>query len=725
MSAGTVATTEKYPPPPPETAAERKGRIIALFVMPFLMVTMMYATYMGTMHEPTPRNMPVAVVGEGEAAATFAEVLESGSDGALDVRVVADDDTVEDLMLDQEVVGAISLPGRDNVATLHQAMGGGASQASLVTQLLTPAAIAEGWQVETVDHAPLTEGDGTGTLVLFAAMGMMLAGYVPLSGLLMGAPNLLRLRRFMPLAIGWGVLTSSLIWLILGPVVGAVSGHYPLFLGVGTLAVVAVTTAQLLFTKVMGPFAVLLGMLLLVVLGMPASNLAMSVDTMPAFFGWLHGVLPLPAAGETLRSVLYFEGNGAWRHVLTLALWFVIPLVLAALKERRSGELIVGGPLYTAPDAPLPALSGGPVARYRTRLIAVALFPLAIMVTVVTVMGISMHKPDVSGLPVAVVASPAQAQQVVTALEEGMGEITDLRVVESVEEAKDLIIDQELVAAYVLPTAAGESPTLLTASGAGMSQQTVATQIFDAVAAEGGAELVVEDIAPLSEDDVNGSNSLYVGMSWIMAGFLFFAVMRGGAPDLTRTRRLAPLLTGWSVGISVWLWFLFDVLIGAVNGHALEMIGYGALTVFAVGWASAVFTRLFGLGALVPVMIVVMLAGVPASGGGLSIYMVPEFFRPLADILPLPAAVDIARSVVYLDGSGVGGNLLVLAIWGAVGLALNLLVVDPWVNRASARPPAPMGPRYRPERPKKSAADDDGDDTGARPGDAALEPAGV
>jgi hypothetical protein len=46
-----------------------------------------------------------------------------------------------------------------------------------------------------------------------------------------------------------------------------------------------------------------------------------------------------------------------------------------------------------------------------------------------------------------------------------------------------------------------------------------------------------------------------------MAGFLFLAVMRGGAPDLTRTRQLLPLIAGWSVGISVWLWFLFDVLI--------------------------------------------------------------------------------------------------------------------------------------------------------------------
>ena len=70
-----------------------------------------------------------------------------------------------------------------------------------------------------------------------------------------------------------------------------------LFLAVGTLTVTAVALTQLLLTKVIGPLAVLLGMFLMVVLGVPASNLGFSIHQMPGFFGWLHGVLPLPAAG--------------------------------------------------------------------------------------------------------------------------------------------------------------------------------------------------------------------------------------------------------------------------------------------------------------------------------------------------------------------------------------------------------------------------------------------
>ena len=689
----TQAASEKYPPPPPETPRDRRTRLVALFVMPFLMVTMMYATYMGTMHAPKPQDMPLAVAGSG--AADLADTLAATTDTTFDVRVT-DADEASALVADREVAGALVLED-DRTATLHVAYAAGPSQASTVTALVAPIAGAAGYDVTTQDLAPLPGDDGSGTMVLFAAMGMMLAGYVPLSGLIQGTPNLLRVRRFMPLALVWSAVMSSVIWLILGPGMGAVEGHFPAFLGIGTLTVLAVATTQFLFTKILGPLAVLLGMLLFVVFGMPASGLALPLESMPGFFRFLHHGLPLGQAGEALRSVVYFDAADARGPVLVLAAWVVVALTLCVLKERRSGTAIVGGPLHTAPDAPLPALAGGPVAPYRRRLFAVAAFPAAITVTVVTLMSLSMGSPTVSELPVAVVGPEQATTQFAAGVGEQLGDYVDLSETTSRADAEDLLQKQELVAAYVLPTSADGEATLLTAAGAGASQKSVAVQMFTPVAQGSGTTLAVEDIAPLTEDDVNGSDSLYVGMSWIMAGFLIFAVFRGGAPDLTRTRQLLPFIGGWAVGMSLWLWFLYDVLIGSVNGHALAMIAAGAFTIFCTAWASAVLVRMFGLGALVPTMIVIMLAGVPASGGGLSIYMVPEAFRWAADVLPLPAAVDIARSLVYFDGVGVGRDLLVLLAWGVAGLLLNVLVVDRWLARRNAKPHAPLGPRVMPE----------------------------
>ncbi|WP_328468915.1 hypothetical protein OHA21_00385 [Actinoplanes sp. NBC_00393] len=149
--------------------------------------------------------------------------------------------------------------------------------------------------------------------------------------------------------------------------------------------------------------------------------------------------------------------------------------------------------------------------------------------------------------------------------------------------------------------------------------------------------------------------------------------------------------------MAVWLWFLFDVIIGAVNGNALETIGFGATAIFAVSVVTGVFTRTLGLAAIIPVMVVMMMAGVPASGGGLSVYMVPEFFQSLQHVLPLPAAVDTARSLTYFDGVGVGRNLLTIAIWAAAGLLLNL-GVDQWLKRRERRgEPSAPGDRTGPD----------------------------
>ncbi|MFD0430214.1 hypothetical protein ACFQ60_29890 [Streptomyces zhihengii] len=152
--------------------------------------------------------------------------------------------------------------------------------------------------------------------------------------------------------------------------------------------------------------------------------------------------------------------------------------------------------------------------------------------------------------------------------------------------------------------------------------------------------------------------------------------------------------------MALWLWLLFDVMIGAVNGHAGALIGIGALTIFCVSLAANAFTRLFGLAAIIPVMVVLMLLGVPASGGGLPLAMVPDIFRTLHDVLPLPAAVGTARDLVYFGGDAIGGHLLTIGVWGAAGLLLNLFA-DRWIALRAAKgkgvpaivPRATPGPR--------------------------------
>ncbi|MDQ1066549.1 ABC transporter permease [Streptomyces canus] len=676
--------------------ADRKMKIVKyvfLFVMPFLMVTMMYATYMGTMHSPQTRDMPVAVVGSGAVAQSVVDELETAKDGAAEPRLVADRTEALDQLKDRDVAGVLQLPADGATeATLYTAQGAGASQASTVKQLLAPVAAGHDWTTKTEDIAPLPAGDSAGIAVLFAAIGMMMVGYSPLSGMIAAVPHLLAVRRFLPTLAGWAVATSSLIWLILGPIVGAIDGHYLEFVGVGLLATGAVALSQLLFVKLMGGLAVLPGMLLWMVFGVPSSNLAMPIHSMPGFFGFLHNVLPMPAAGEALRSIVYFDGRGVGTHLLTLAVWLVAALALALLVERRKGLTIPNTEATEDPHFPRPAMAGGPVRSKRLRYFAVAAFPLTILTAVIGLMSASLHEPQVRDMPVVVVGgSQEQATQAARGLQDGLGDLLSLTTSTSLDAATDQIREGKTVGVYVLPTSRGGEATLYTSSAAGVSQHNALQSMFQQISASQKAPLELTDVQPLNGSDSNGSNSMYAAMAWIMAGFLIMAVLRGGAPEINRLRQLLPMLAGWAVGMAVWLWFLFDVLIGAINGHAWAMIGFGALTIFCISMFTGVFTRTLGIAGIIPVLVIAILVGVPASGGGISLYMVPGLFRDLNDVLPLPAAVDIVRATVYFDHSGVAGHLATIAAWGAVCLLLHVLI-DRGIARRNRTDGADGGP---------------------------------
>ena len=317
--------------------AEQIGRIAAIFIMPLLMVGMMITGYLGTMHAPTPHNMPIVVV--GAEAASFADALEAADADAVNVTVASDLAEARHLVVDREVAGAVYVDG--STATLFTASAAGASQVSVVTALVAPQAIALGLTLETDDLVSLPGSDISGLGAMFLATALVMAGYLPFSVMVSNAPELLRFRRVVPLLAGWAALVAGLVWAVTGPILGVVStDHTVAVLGIAWLGVFAIGSVQLFFTRLFGPMAVLFGMLFLMVLGVPSSNMGMSVHTMPAFYPFLHEFLPTAAIGESMRSVLYFDGEGVGPHLLVLLIGAIVGLGLTAIfdviKRRRN-----------------------------------------------------------------------------------------------------------------------------------------------------------------------------------------------------------------------------------------------------------------------------------------------------------------------------------------------------------------------------------------------------
>jgi hypothetical protein len=654
--------------------AETIGRYVAMFAMPLLMIGMMIWGYLYAMHSPTPHHMPIAVVGQG--AEEFAQSLEEPDPDAVDAEVVDGAEDARQQVLDREVPGAVVLGEGEGSATLYTASSAGASQAGVVSQLVGPAAAGQGLALDSEDLAPLPDNDPAGLGAMFMATALVMAGYLPLSITLSNAPQLLlRKSRSIPLLAGWSALIAGLVWLVTGPVLGVVgSGEAWPVLGIAWLGVFAIGAVQMFFTRIFGPMAVLAAMFLLMVLGVPSSNMSISIYTAPPFYTVLHSFLPTPAIGEALRSVLYFDGDGAGRYLLVLAIGAVAGLALTflvdALKQRKGAR-----PRTVVLN--MPSLHGGPRPKSRFwRYATLLFFPLTMVAMMISAMLGAMHEPTPRDMPVAVVGSTTeQARQAADAFEQSMPEMFDLSVVDTVHQAREQVEDREITGAFVLPDAERPEATVITNQAAGSSTAQTVSSVFTQVAQAQQMQVTDDDVAPLPERDSMGTVSMYVAMGWLMAGFMVIVVGANAAPASRPLPKLLPIVAGYSLFMSAVILLIAGPFTGAVQGHGWQLFGTGAIAIFCVAMFATVLERLLGMLAILPVVGILMFLGIPSSGGALSIYMEPILFRGLNGVLPMSAGVEAVRSILYFGSDTLGVSLLTFAAWGALSLVL-VAVID-------------------------------------------------
>lgn len=653
--------------------AEQIGRTAAIFIMPLIIVGMLLTGYLSTMASPTAENMPVVVTGSTSEATAVRSALQDAEPEALEVDIVDDVHTARQMVYDREASAAVVVDGSG--ATVYTASGGGTQQVNIVTGLITPTLLEEGLSISSEDLAPLPESDPTGLGVVFLTIAIVMAGYLPFSVLRSNSPELLAFRRIVPLIAAWAALIAALVWTVTGPILDVVDrDHTVAVLGIAWLGVFAIASVQMFIVRLFGALGVIFGMLFLMVLGMPSSNMAMPVSTMPGVFSFLHSILPMPAIGEALRSVLYFDGAGVTGHLLVLAIGAVAGLLATTafdyVQHRRKGDVAPLG-------VNVPSLHGGRRPDSKAlRYISLAFFPLAMVTMLITFMLGAMHSPAPREMPVAVVSvSAEQADQTITGLEQEMGDMFDFTSLTDEDEARALVGDRDIVAALVLPTQTSPGFTLIANQAGNASAFQVVDRVFSQVASAQDMDLVVDDVSPLPDRDPNGVVVMYLAIGWTLAGFLVVIVGANANPRTRPLQRMLPLTTAYAVFMSAVVWVIAAPLTGAVEGHFLSLWGAGIVAIFCVAMFAMVLERLIGMLAVIPAIGILIFAGVPSSNGALSEYMTPGLFATLHDYLPMAASVETIRSILYFDGDVATEHLQVLGVWGLASLAL-VFVID-------------------------------------------------
>lgn len=653
--------------------AEKIGRTVAVFIMPLMIVGMMIWGYLGAMHHQEAKNMPVAIYANSSSVAKdFVNDLETDNGDAVAPEIVGSALEARILVYDRKTIAAVVLDS--DSATLYTASGAGVSSSSAISAILSPVMAAAGFEVTTEDLVPLPQNDSMGMGAMLLATAMVTAGYMPWSLAFSNSPELLKRRKALPLLAGWSVLLAGLGILIGGPILGVIpAAHIVSALGTLTLGVFAVGASQVLLTRVFGPMAVIPGMFLFMVLGQPASNMGMSVYTLPKIFPFLHQFLPMPALGEAMRSVLYFDGDGAAKHILILIGGSVAALLLTALIDFLR---LSKGKSATPTQINVASLHGGPRPKNKAwRYIALGAVPFTMIAIMLSAMLGAMQTPTPRHMPVAIVGSSTeQAQQMATSLEESMEDKFDFTILQDADEAKELVESQKLTGAFILPSADEPQAKIYTAQASGNAASQVVVQVFTQIAQSQEMPLEHQELAALPDHDNMGTVSMYVGMGWVMSGFMAIMVGSTAAPHLRPLKNLIPLLAVYSAFMSAVIYLIAGPFTHAVDGHFWRLFSVGMLTIFAVAMLTNVFNRLIGMLCLLPTMLLVMFLGVPASNGALSIYMEPRMFTILHDFLPMPAAVESVRSILYFGSEGLGTHLITLAIWALACLAVTMVI---------------------------------------------------
>ncbi|WP_037311160.1 YhgE/Pip domain-containing protein [Amycolatopsis orientalis] len=296
--------------------------------------------------------------------------------------------------------------------------------------------------------------------------------------------------------------------------------------------------------------------------------------------------------------------------------------------------------------------------------------------------------------------------------------------VEDEAAARRLLTGGTAYAAVLIPpdfsariAALGDSPgtpspvrvTVLTNPIAGPAASGTATGTAQAVLAGMsetlGGKLPVADplkvtlvpVGPVPPHSAGGMAAFYYTLVLILTGFLLAQVLHsavdgvlGFAPreflhkrathppfPINRVQTLlakAALMIGCSIVAATVIETVAVFALGMPAEHPVGLWLFSMLAVATAGVLPLVLLAVFGSpGALLATVILVVL-GVPSSGGAFPPELQPPLFRRLGDVLPMRHTTDATRDLIFPVTADLTGSVLVVAAWLVVSLAAGLSV---------------------------------------------------
>lgn len=317
-------TATAAPKPSADTPASERKMLLGALVMPLFMMIVLPLLYSWGFHSPTPHHMRVQIIGTSPQTTALAAGLELKAGSSFDVTTAPDADAARAAILRLDSRGAYD-PATN---TAYVASAGNLAATQVAETLFQSITGQTGAPAPTVvDLQPPGHKDVLGNTVLFLGLAAILGGFLTATVIQLLTPGL-SLRVELTILAGAAVTSAVIPLFTAYAVYGALSGPY---FRVGALLAASsfiIGAFHLGGMRLIGPAQMIPTILVMVLLGVPASGAAIAQEMVPGFFGTLHSILPTPALLEGLKRTVYFPDAGVGATEAVMACWALLAAAL-------------------------------------------------------------------------------------------------------------------------------------------------------------------------------------------------------------------------------------------------------------------------------------------------------------------------------------------------------------------------------------------------------------
>ena len=305
-----------------------------LLVFGVLLIQLAFVlSYVGAFHHPTPHQVPVAVVAPAQISDHVVAGLSGLHGQPLSATAVRSEAAGLTLLRRGSTSAVFIVDPAGKTDTLLVAGGGGAAVSTAVEDVFGQVEAAEHRTLRVTDAVPAQPGDGRGLSGFYLVVGWLVGGYLvaALLGIAKGArPATTRraIHRLMAL-VPYAILSGLGGAIMVGPVLGALTGHFMALWWLGALLVFCAAAVTMAFQVLLGVFGVGLTLILFVVLGNPSAGGAYPASLLPPFWRAIGSSIPNGAGVGAVRRIVYFGSYHIVDNLLVIAIYTVAGIAIA------------------------------------------------------------------------------------------------------------------------------------------------------------------------------------------------------------------------------------------------------------------------------------------------------------------------------------------------------------------------------------------------------------